>query len=374
MTSPSTRCPEIDVFVHLSHGVDADKWRTGWKTGTLIGINEPTPYGYDRATEMGCTVAYSIPTSERLAGRLTRLAVRSILGFDLVHAWRNREGIRNADVVWTHTETQGLAVLALLFFRQRPNRPATLLQNVWLVDRWPRYPPPNRWLFRRLLRTADVLTFHSERNRNTAAQLLAPARCEVIKFGIRVDEKVEPFLRKRRGALAVLTLGNDEHRDWVTAVRAIEQLREAHLTVLSRTFPSELARSADVTVRRVGNNSELVVLFAEADVVMIALKPNEHASGLTVLQEAVLHGVPVVVTDAGGLTDYFDSSMVKYVPPHDPKAIADAIMQVVQDPRSARDRAVLAQSRMTPDLISSEAFVRRHVQLSRELLELHASG
>lgn len=368
MTAPERLDDDINVFVHLSHGVDVDAWKTGWSSGTLIGINEPSPYGYDRAREMGCRVTYSTPRDETPLNRIVRLSTRAVLGFDLVHAWRNRTAIRSADVVWTHTETQGLAVAALLFLRKRPVRPALILQNVWLIDRWPKYPPPHRWLFTKLLRTADALTFHSERNRAKAAELLSPARCDLVMFGIRSEEKVAPRAREKHSPLSVLTIGNDEHRDWETAVRGIELLENAHLTVLSRTFPKSLARSIRVTVGGVRHNSELEDLFAGADVVLIALKPNEHASGLTVLQESVLHGVPVVVSDAGGLTSYFDDQMVTYVPPGDPRAIADAITRVTHDPISARIRAVAAQSRMSAEAISSAAFVRKHVELSRELL------
>jgi hypothetical protein len=30
--------------------------------------------------------------------------LRRIVGFDLIHAWRNRKGLFAADIVWTHTE------------------------------------------------------------------------------------------------------------------------------------------------------------------------------------------------------------------------------------------------------------------------------
>jgi glycosyltransferase involved in cell wall biosynthesis len=358
----------IRVFVHLSHGVDAEVWRAGWADGSLIGVNEPSPYGYDRAEALGCSVTYSVPARENAVSRLIRLGVRAITGFDLVHAWRNRRGIREAEVVWTHTESQGLAVAALLVFRRRPRRPALLLQNVWLIDRWARYPPPHRWLFSRLLRTADVLTFHSVQNRETAERLLSPARCELVRFGIRIDEMTPPVQRHGGARMSVLSLGNDEHRDWATAVRAIELIPSADLTVLSQSFPAALARSRSVTVHRARSNDELAALFAAADLVMIALSPNQHASGLTVLQEAVIQGVPVVVTATGGLTDYFDETMVTFVPPGNAEAMAEGLRNVVADGDRSHAMATRAQSRMSPDQISSVAFVRSHVDLSRELL------
>ncbi len=364
----SSRDDPMRVFVHLSHGVDADVWKQRWTDGSLIGLNEPSPYGYDRAHEMGCSLVYSIPGSENSLTRLFRLGIRALAGFDAVHAWRNRRGIRDADVVWTHTESQSLAVAALLFFRRRPRRPALLLQNVWLIDRWSRYPRPHRWLFSKLLRTADVLTFHSSQNRDTAAVLLAPARCEVVRFGIRIDGMCAPVRRERGERMSVLSLGNDEHRDWATAVAAVELITTAHLTVLSQNFPASLARSPSVTVHTARSNDELISLFAAADVVMIALRPNQHASGLTVLQEAVVRGVPVVVTETGGLTDYFDDTMVTFVAPGDATAMAARLRLIADDSVRSLAMATRAQSQMSADLISSEAFVRDHVELSREIL------
>ncbi len=40
---------------------------------------------------------------------------------------------------------------------------------------------------------------------------------------------------------------------------------------------------------------------------VVPLKPNKHASGITVMEEAALHGLPMVVTDTGGLKAYFDA-------------------------------------------------------------------
>jgi hypothetical protein len=111
---------------------------------------------------------------------------------DFVHAWRNRAAIRTADVVWTHSESHGLGVAAVHALTRAGRRPAMLLQNVWLIDRWRRYPPPHRWLFTRLLRRADVLTFLSSQNRDIAASLFPGNRCVTVLYGIRAEDKRLP--------------------------------------------------------------------------------------------------------------------------------------------------------------------------------------
>src|SRR5262245_52309491 len=105
----------MHVFVHLAAGQDAEQWTQRWSAGTLIGINERKPYGYDRAEAHGCTVVYSRGNrAEALPEKSLRLGLRALLGFDLVHAWRNRDRILASDVVWTHTEAQHMGVLAVL--------------------------------------------------------------------------------------------------------------------------------------------------------------------------------------------------------------------------------------------------------------------
>jgi hypothetical protein len=224
MTDGSTRPSQADetpirVFVHLPPSFDAEAWRAAWLRGEIVGINEPFPYGYHRANGMGCTVAFSAH-SETRAGKAVRLAVRALVGFDLLHAWANRHAIRHADVVWTHSESHGLGVAAILWPLPRRKRPAMILQNVWLIDRWSQYPAVHRALFKRLLRRADVLTFLSTINRDIAATLFAGVRCEFIHYGIRNDDKYPPRVPDGHRPLSILAIGNDEHRDLVTTIDA----------------------------------------------------------------------------------------------------------------------------------------------------------
>jgi glycosyltransferase involved in cell wall biosynthesis len=367
--SGAERTP-IRVFVHLGPNFDPEAWRSDWLRGEIVGVNEPSPYGYHRANEMGCVVTFSTHSETRV-GKAVRLALRVLAGFDLLHAWRNRHAIRAADVVWTHSESHGLGVAAALWPLPRQRRPALILQNVWLIDRWARYPAAHRALFKRLLRRADVLTFLSPVNRDIAAELFAGVRCEFVHYGIRSDEKYTPRAPDGRRPLSILALGNDEHRDWATMVAGAEKLPDARLTVVSRNFPKALTTKAQVSVRKVENNRELEEIFAASDILLLTLKPNKHASGVTVLQEAVLHGLPVVATDTGGLKEYFDETMVHYVEPSDASAVADAIRRATADPDRSLEMVHRAQQRMSGEGISSEAYVRRHVELSKEILDHH---
>lgn len=204
----------IRIFAHLACGFGAAQWQAKWERGEIIGLNERLPYGYFWAEDEGCAVEYSEDGPEGWIGRALRLGVRLLLGFDFVHAWRNRRGIRNADIVWTHTESQYLAVLLLLCGRRRSRRPKIIAQSIWLFDIWPQLWLPRRWFYTKLISGADVLTVHSPENLKAARALFPGQRSRMIPYGIKADDIVRRGRRAAHHPVRVLSLGSDRHRDW----------------------------------------------------------------------------------------------------------------------------------------------------------------
>ena len=84
-------------------------------------------------------------------------------------------------------------------------------------------------------------------------------------------------------------------------------------------------------------------------------------------------GVPVVVTDLGGMRGYFSERELRYAPPSDPDAMREAIKAVARDETSAK-MVERAQRRMIEDGLTSRGFARRHAQLSRDLLDEAMTG
>jgi glycosyltransferase involved in cell wall biosynthesis len=355
----------IRVFVHLARDKDASAWRRAWANGQLVGLNDPTPYGYGRAEEMGCEVSYSKAARENPVETFVRLALRAITGFDLIHTYRQRQSILAADVVWTHTESQFLAVAALL---PKTGGPKVIAQSVWLFDRWKGLNPFHKWLYSRLIRRVDVLTFHSSHNMAVAKAAFPDMDCRLVPFGIP-SERMTPPATRSGDRLEVIAPGSDRHRDWPTLVKAVSALPNAFATILSGTAPKQLTRDqASSDIRQPHSNEEMIGYFNKAHVVCVPLNPNKHASGITVVQEAVLAGIPVVASQAGGLDEYFGPDEVKFVPSNDPAALREALNDVARDPRAANAMAVRAQDRMKRDGMGAETYVRQHVVLSRELL------
>ncbi|MCH4092276.1 glycosyltransferase family 4 protein [Acetobacter sp.] len=360
----------MKVFVHLARGFGDETWGERWRSGKLLGLNEEHAYGYDHAASADVQVVYASDAPETRFQKLIRYAGRAVLGFDVVHAWRNREKLLEADVVWTHTESQTLGVL-LLFRLTRGGVPKLLGQTVWLVDRWAKQPWPRRLLYRFLLHRLDVLTTHSVLNCADARELFPWVRVEQLRFGIRADGMRPARGPHDNGSMKVLSLGNDEHRDWPTLCAAMSSVPDATLRIASSTKAAAKAAKGHRTIEvmKIRDNATLFAAYEQADVVVVPLGENRHASGITVILEAVYFGVPVIATDCGGLTDYLGHDAVLYVSPGDPLALAAAIRSVRENPEAARQRVEKAQERMRTTL-SSVAYAQRHVALSRELCGL----
>jgi glycosyltransferase involved in cell wall biosynthesis len=351
----------------LAHGFGARQWAERWARGAIPGvINERLPYGYYHAADEGCVVEYSQDGDEGRVVEIVRLSLRHALGFDLIHAWRNRKGILGADVIWTHTELEHLAVLMLLQLISPPTRPRLIAQSVWLFDRWHKLSGPKRWLYRRLLEQADVLTVQSPDNLKIVRELFPRKQSDLVLFGINLELMVSPVSRPNNCPVRVISLGSDMHRDWQTLIESVKDWDRCEVRIASRHISSELiAGMSNVAIVQPKSAHEVSELYSWADLVVVSLKPNLHASGLTVIGEAVALGVPVICTDTGGLRAYFSDSELSYVPPGEPMALRRAIEQLGGQSDLRFSMARRAQAHMQRADLSSRSRARRLYQLSK---------
>jgi len=353
----------LKVFAHVAYGFGAERWNSRWKNGALIGVNEPYSYGYHRAEEFGCKVSYSIDHLEGSVGKALRYAMRAICGFDFIHAWRNRHSIFAADAVWTHTESQSLAIAALMRFRPSHQRPKTILQSIWLIDRWDQINVVHRTLYRKLLTIADVLTFHSPCNVEKAQRVFPYNRVEKVHFGINADDMIRQQRSAAHNPIRVLAVGNDQHRDWVTLREALAGHEGFELRIVTAKLPLDYL-TGNSRVVRVATNEELFALYRWADIAVVPLKPNLHASGITAVQEAVTQGIPVVCTDTGGLTDYFTNDEVRYVPIGNAGEMREAIKDIADNVNERSVMVERAQLKMKEGNLNARSFAKRHAEIT----------
>lgn len=358
----------VEAFVHLPYWLDVPIWQTKYEAGL---VPDQVPYGYHHAEKEGFTLFFSRSHGETRFTSLIRRIITRCLGFDIVHAWRNRHQMLDADVVWTHTEVEHLAVAMLLLVVPRSRRPKLIAQSIWLLDKWPLFSMVRRRFYRFLMEQADIQTVHSPENLAILRSLVPRIRSEAILFGISLDSFPIESVRSRHpaGPLRVLSLGNDIHRDWPTLLKALVGKEKMELRILtSRIAPESIGNAPNVQIIRPCSLQEVKAEYRWADFVVVTLKPNLHASGITVILEAIAMGVPVICTDTGGLRAYFSSNEVCYVPAGDAPLLADALLRLAADPQECSSMAKRAQGRLKEAALTSEGYAVRHCQISRRLL------
>lgn len=358
--------PKPRVFVFLRHGLSLESWGTDSPEQPL---NTSSPYGY--AAARGVTIlTWSTDAREGRLSGLLRRATRRALGFDLIHAWRNREGLASADVVWTHTERESLAALAVLRLLRRRHT-LVIAQTVWLWDEWPHLPALKRRLYLSLLGDAAVEVTLSELNKAAARRVRATDDVYCLPFGAGLNEEVVTrALREVHPGSGgyVLAVGSDRHRDWAAlheAARALPQV-SFRVATLSDSYPA-LSAPSNVTVTPAHSLDELYKMYVGAAVVVLPLTENLHASGCTVALEAQRLGRPLVTADVGGLGMYLGTRGVHLYRPEEPGSLASTLRaalenQETDDAETSDQRFLLRQG------LTVEDYAARFVLLTRWLL------
>jgi glycosyltransferase involved in cell wall biosynthesis len=375
ISQPPPRSDRIKIFVLLGRGFGACTWRKRYEQGLIPGINEPLPYGYHRAARDGIEIEYSQDADEqRLTGLLRRALCRT-LGFDLIHVWRTRPQLLTADVIWTHTEREHLAALLLLRLLPVQKRPRVIAQSIWLFDKWSRLSWIRRWLYGWLLRQADILTTLSPDNLQIVRELLPDSRSDLVLFGIRYQPVSSPIRLTCHRPLRIASLGSDMHRDWKTLLQAFGSSSEFAVKVASTKVKALCAKNMyNVSIDPAETREHVERLYEWADIVVVPLKPNLHASGISVILEATLSRRPVIASATGGLGAYFSKEELCYVPVHDPISMRQAALGLAEnnDRRTSLVRA--AERRIVEAGLTSEMYALRHLRLSLEMLRLFGSA
>jgi glycosyltransferase involved in cell wall biosynthesis len=346
------------VAILLGVGQDPEAWRRRHARGETL---DETPYGYERAVRWFDLVWARSTEGSRPVERVGA-ALAGRLGFDLLHAWRNRKVLFTADVIWTHTEREHLAVALLQRFRLGRRRVPVLAQSVWLWDEWPGYGRLRRSLVAWLLRSHPVELVHSALNA-AASREHVPGRLVLqVPFGTQGVGRAEaPPARADRPV--VLALGNDRHRDWDLLAAVADALPDLDFVVASSSRRARAAPwGANVVVTPLVGAARLREAYARADAVVLPLGRNLHASGATTAIEAMTAGRPLVVSRAGGIDDYVDG-LASMVGTGDVRGFVEATNAAVAGDAPGDGPAVVAARGLT-----QQDYVRRYALVTRALL------
>jgi glycosyltransferase involved in cell wall biosynthesis len=350
------------VHVHLFYGADPRQYRAGENIGCL--------YGYHHAESPEFELSYTRDAKESKPMRLLRRGLKAALGFDFIHTWRNRDEILGSEVVWTHTEQEHLSVALLLRMKGRAGgNPVLLAQSVWLLDKWAGYGALRKWVYARLVQRADILTTLASENAQLVREYFRRDATQV-HYGLNVRDfpLLEPKAWQPHTPVRIAAIGNDRDRDWDSLVRAFRQDPRYEVRIATRRRVPKALHASNVRIAPAVGLKAARELYDWADVVVVPLRANSHASGITVVLEAVALGKPLIVTDIGGLRDYFGPEHMWYVGAHDVPGLQQALAGMVADPALVLDRARAASRHFVERDYTTRQFALQHVRLTRDFL------
>lgn len=136
------------------------------------------------------------------------------------------------------------------------------------------------------------------------------------------------------------------HKDPLTMVEAIRELRELRTDFVFLHFgDGPLLGAVQEKIAAYGLESHYQLMGFQKDVEdvfsvldLFVMSSEEEGLGSSVL-DAFLYRVPVVTTDAGGLTDLLEGDRGLICPTHNPKALAKALAEALQNPQESHKRA-----------------------------------
>ncbi len=312
--------------------LDVADWRARHADGH---VPDAVPYGLDRLGAHGWELVEEPPGWLGTASaQLARGAVRrGGGGYDWLLAASGRP---RADVVLSWDERRGVP-LAVAHGRSVP----VVTNVIWATDARAGRPAVHRAAALGLRRAARLAVLSSAQVPALVERFgVREASVRVVPFGVDADfftpgpAPADPDL--------VVTVGNDRHRDWPTALAAFAHVRQrrpaARLVVVSRTAGAavRLDRVDGVEVVEHLPHPALRDLLRTAGAVLVTTRPNLHASGITAVLEALATARPAVGTATAGMADYAPrGGGLSLVPPGDAVAAGQALLDLLRDPDRA---------------------------------------
>jgi glycosyltransferase involved in cell wall biosynthesis len=272
--------------------------------------------------------------------RVVRASHLSSVGM-LRLTWSLAQAVPPSDVVIsTHTPTTAAGFLATHLLRR--GRPVWFFMDYreMFVGR-----PYEDWLMRHALSWHERALVLSDYGRQ---ELHAYSSGDVVVVGLGLSDPeifhpLPPEARRSADDFQViLFLGDMRPRkglsDFLRAVGLVyERVNNIKLLIVSKEDCQIDSRVPFETIRRPGR-AQLAQSYATCDVFVSASW--REGFGLPPL-EAMACGVPVVLTDSGGVREYArPGENCLMVPPRDPAALAEAIYHVLSEPAMARRLAL----------------------------------
>ncbi len=235
---------------------------------------------------------------------------------------------------------------------------------------------------RRMFGAMDAVVAHSEHG---AARLcdevgLDPVQVRVIPHGAfdyftRLPEEAPlPVELEDAEGTVILFFGLlRPYKGLDTLLRAFRELKGAELWIVGNPRMDveplrRLAAAAPGRVRfvtRFVEDAEVPAIFRRADLVALPYRDAEQSG---VLYTGLAFGKPLVLSAVGGFPEVAATGAARLVPPEDPNALAEALIELTGD-QGARERLSAAADQATAGPYSWDAIASQTIALYKELIE-----
>ncbi|HEV2590952.1 MAG TPA: glycosyltransferase family 4 protein [Gaiellaceae bacterium] len=250
----------------------------------------------------------------------------------IAREWRVR---RDADVVVCWDERTGVS--AALRSRIR-GEPPSATGVIWATEGG-RVPPA---VAAALRSSAAVWALSTAQLDVLARSGLARGRLHYLPMGVDCEFWSPPPVAAEPAT--ILTVGNDRHRDHATVVTAVATVRRSLPARLTLVTAQPVDVPAEIGARvSSADHRALRTRYAQAAVVALAVKPNLHVSGLTVVLESMAMGKAVVATRTPGIEAYVTDGVTGLLVEPGPDPLARAIRRLLSDPDEAAALGAAAQ-------------------------------
>lgn len=232
-------------------------------------------------------------------------------------------------------------------------------------------------LIERLTIRADDLTLVSSSRFRTTFERLGARRVRVNHYGMDTQAFVESFAKRRSlapsaegtlapqvvmiahmyptEALSFRYVGVKGHEVYIDSMNyVLERRPDATFSIVGDVFAGSdgyrrrlegRAKSVSSNVNFVGRSTDIPGILSTAT---IAVNPSLSESASYTVMEACLAGLPVVVTDVGGLTDtVVDAVTGIVVQPNDARALGEAILTLLQEPIRSTEMGMLGREHVS---------------------------
>ncbi len=206
------------------------------------------------------------------------------------------------------------------------------------------------------------------------------SRVHVIHNGLDVDTTLPSFLPPDPDSPIITTIGNIRHvkgHDLLldAALQVLPHFPTAVFSIAGEVLEPEFYNLLKTKVDTLGLSSsfrflgKITDLRSHLSAASIFVLPSRSEGFSNALIEAMAAGLPCIATDVGGNAEAIhngENGLI--VSPHDPAALAAAILSLLRDRRRSREFGIAARSTVATEF-TSEAMMAKVSRIYRVLLE-----